>query len=452
MKSSKIKLNKKGKFTICTFIVIITIFILLFPQKKEQVKVHDILNTDMYNLKIDYPDIKNKEVANIMAKYIDSKKEEFLKIAKNKIQNVKYDFSVTYNLSSIKNVEMVHITIYSFTGGAHYLREDKSFYYEKNSSKFLDINYFLQNKDSLKELASKTYYYVLKYGLENKTNLDKELAKNGTKENMDNYNHFSFNSDGLEIIFPPYQVSCWADGEIRVTIPYEELTNILKEEYITNTLDLNISKPPKRPLEEFKDKKLIAFTFDDGPSDEPTNYLLDNLDKYNARVTFFVLGSRVNQYQKTLKKAYAKGNIIASHTYSHLNLFNLNDYDIMNEIIKTNKAINSIIGIEPNLIRPPYGNINQDIKKLTNMSTILWDIDTEDWKYKNKDKIAENIIKNAHDGAIVLLHDIYKSSVEGALLAMEELSKEGYAFVTIDEMAQLKNLKLDKKTSYFNFK
>ena len=199
-----------------------------------------------------------------------------------------------------------------------------------------------------------------------------------------------------------------------------------------------------------KGKKLLAFTFDDGPSDGPTNKLLDNLDKYDARVTFFVLGSRVNTYSNTLKRAYEMGNQIGSHTYSHLNLFKLGDYDIMKEINSTNDAIESIIGIRPNKLRAPYGNTNAHIKELSNMYTILWDVDTEDWKYKDAEKIKENIVNHAHDGAIILLHDIYNTSVEGALLAMEEL-KDEYAFVTIDEMIELKGITLDKTKSYFNF-
>ena len=144
------------------------------------------------------------------------------------------------------------------------------------------------------------------------------------------------------------------------------------------------------------------------------------------------------------------GNLIGSHTYSHLNLFKLGDYDIMKEINNTSDAIESIIGIRPDKLRAPYGNTNEHIREISNMYSILWDIDTEDWKYKDAEKIKDNIVSHAHDGAIILLHDIYMTSVEGALLAMEEL-KDEYAFVTIDEMIELKGVTLDKNKSYFNF-
>ena len=92
------------------------------------------------------------------------------------------------------------------------------------------------------------------------------------------------------------------------------------------------------------------------------------------------------------------------------------------------------------------------IKNISNMYTILWDLDTEDWKYKDKDRIADYIVSNAHDGAIVLLHDLYETSVDGALLAMERLEKEGYAFVTIDEMIKIKDIQLDINKNYYQLK
>ena len=220
-------------------------------------------------------------------------------------------------------------------------------------------------------------------------------------------------------------------------------------DYTTNNEPINNSE---RDINKFKNKKLIAFTFDDGPNFETTNKLLDNLDKYNARVTFFVVGNRVKTYEDTLKRAYDMGNLIGSHTYSHKNLFELNNNQIVDEIKKTNNVIKEVTGSNTLYLRPPYGNTNKNIKNLANMYNILWDLDTEDWKYKDMNKIAKYIIDNAHDGWIILLHDLYETSIDGALLAMEELSKNGYAFVTIEEMATLKGITLNTASNYFNIK
>ena len=141
-----------------------------------------------------------------------------------------------------------------------------------------------------------------------------------------------------------------------------------------------------------------------------------------------------------------------SISYNNSNLLKLDNYSVMDEIKKTNEAIKNITGSETIYLRPPYGNINSDIKNISNMYTILWDLDTEDWKYKDKDRIADYIVSNAHDGAIVLLHDLYETSVDGALLAMERLEKEGYAFVTIDEMIKIKDIQLDINKNYYQLK
>ena len=208
-----------------------------------------------------------------------------------------------------------------------------------------------------------------------------------------------------------------------------------------------------RDLSSFKDKKLIAITFDDGPAGAAsTGKLLDNLDKYDARVTFFVVGNRVANYASTLKREYEMGNQVASHSYTHANLAKLSASGIKDELDKTNAAIKKIIGVEPTCVRPPYGSINDTVKKTANMHIITWSIDTLDWKNKNADTVCNNIVSKAFDGAIVLLHDLYPTSVDGALKAMNILKDQGYAFVTVEEMAKLRGVEMNNTKVYNNFK
>ena len=297
-----------------------------------------------------------------------------------------------------------------------------------------------------------SYYYIKKYSDENNINLDDNMIKEGLTANVKTFEYFYLDKSGLVLIFPPYHISSWNYGEIKITIPYIDLKHIIKDKYINkDVMKEEIIVNKTRDISEFTNKKLLAFTFDDGPSLNNTNYLLDNLDKFNARVTFFVLGSRVNQYKDTLTRAYNMGNQIGSHTYNHINLTKIDDYTLMKEIRDTNTNIKNIIGVEPSIIRPPYGSVNNHVKEVSNMYTILWNIDTNDWKYKDKNRICDEIVQNAKDGSIVLLHDLYKTSVEGALLAMEKLYNEGYAFVTIDEMVKIKEIKLEKDKTYFKF-
>lgn len=417
---------------------------------------HNILDEGKYYIKIDYPDIENKrenaKIARSIKNYIDEKKKEFVEVADKEDKNDTYEFMVTNSVYEYEDFTSIHLQIYSYVGGAHYIREDKSYYFRTRTGEELHLNNFLVDEYALGKLAELSVDYIEKYFEEKQIDLSSNMVEEGTKPIFENYTHFTFRQDGLEILFPPYQVASWADGEIRITIPYKELKGIVKDEYLKIVEEplKNVTKK-ERNIEDFRGKKLIAFTFDDGPSNGPTNRLLDNLDRFDARVTFFVLGSRVNQYRNSLSRAYEEGNQIGSHTYGHLNLKKLGDADILREVDNANREIQNVIGVSPTLLRPPYGNTNSKIKSLTDMYTILWDIDTEDWKYKDPEVIAQNIIDNAHDGAIVLMHDIYETSIDGAILAMEKLEEEGYAFVTIEEMMILKNVEPDKAKSYFKF-
>lgn len=441
-----------------SILVLIVVFGILFFNIDKLNNIEKA-NNENYYMRIDYPSIENKKEYRSVIKsikiYIENKKKEFIDLVKDlEKKEVPYDFIVSNTMNEYEDIVSIHLQVYSYTGGAHYMREDKSFYFMKETGREINLNDVLVETEKLSELAKTAYTHLVKYITLNDLNFIEDFVREGTEAKFENFMHFTFKENGLEILFPPYQVASWADGEIKIIIPYAELKGIIKDEYLKiidePPID-NIVEKKTRDLESFEDKKLIAFTFDDGPADASTNKLLDNLDKYDARVTFFVLGSRVNRYRASLKRAYEQGNQIGSHTYSHLNMFKLKDADILREISNTNAEIKNVIGEEPILLRPPYGNINSNIKALTNMYTILWDVDPEDWKYKDKNRVAENIVKNAHDGAIVLLHDIYDTSVDGALLAMEKLQAEGYAFVTIEEMMELKNIEPDKTKSYFKF-
>ena len=447
-------LNRRGKILVLSLSLIILIsgiFVIKGLNKNEE--VHILESTDNYDLKIDYPNVENKKIKKKIDEYVKEQKDNFLNNVKavEDIEQPKYDFNLSVNVNDYKNITHVYMLTFAYTGGAHYTRDDTSLYFDNKTKEFVDLKYFFKDEEAFKKLSSIAYYYVLK--LEDKT-FDELWVKRGTDPTIDNYRHFNFKDEGLEILFPPYQIASWADGEIKITIPYEEINDLLKEEYRNTSKEEEVVSiiPEVRDLTKYQDKKLIAFTFDDGPSETNTNYLLDNLDKYDAKVTFFVLGSRVNSNKETIKRAYLEGNDIGSHTYNHQNLNLLSDFALIDEVKKTNEAIKEVIGTSPTLLRPPYGNLTDHGKELANMSIILWNIDPLDWKYKDKNRVANEIIEHAHDGAIILVHDIYKSSVEGALLAMEELQKQGYAFVTINEMAQLRGIELDTTTSYFSMK
>ena len=184
-------------------------------------------------------------------------------------------------------------------------------------------------------------------------------------------------------------------------------------------------------------KKYVALTFDDGPHYKNTKLLLDGLRERNVKATFFIIGQNIGGNEEILKQMKEDGHLIGNHTYSHKNLFRLSKTRILNEIDKTNDLISSITGEVPSYFRPSYGNSNNKIEHLTDMKTVLWNCDSLDWKLRNSNRITKRVLNSVHDGSIILMHDIYKTSVNAALDIIDRLEKEGYEFVTVEKLAKL---------------
>ena len=199
------------------------------------------------------------------------------------------------------------------------------------------------------------------------------------------------------------------------------------------------------------DKPMVALTFDDGPYDVVDKRILKVLDKYDGRATFFVLGNRVSSYKKDLKKIYKQGCQVASHTYSHKNLAELSKKAMKDEVNKANKAIKKGIGVNPKLLRCPYGSTNSLMKKTIKMPLIAWNVDSEDWKSRDADTIYKRC-KDVSDGDIILLHDIYESTADAVEKLVPKLHKKGIQLVTVEELFYYKEMKLKKGKTYYNAK
>ena len=197
---------------------------------------------------------------------------------------------------------------------------------------------------------------------------------------------------------------------------------------------------------------MVALTFDDGPAYAKTEKLIEELDKRDARVTFFMLGQLANKQPDLVKKVYNYGHTIGSHTYDHKNLTKLDDEQLTFEINHTNEILSNIIGEDIKFIRPPYGSYNQNILDKTNMAFILWNVDTLDWKLRDAEKVRDYIVKKASDGDIILLHDIHATSVDGVIMAIDILKEDGYEFVSLDELLVYRNIDIQTRKAYRFFK
>lgn len=211
------------------------------------------------------------------------------------------------------------------------------------------------------------------------------------------------------------------------------------------------AKGKKRWLRDNLDpeKPMVALTFDDGPYTPVTSKILKVLKKYDARATFFVVGSRVPTYEDMIKQSYEQGNEIATHTYNHANLTKLTTKQMKEELSKSRKVIKDIIGCGFSNLRPPGGSINDNMRNNIKVPMIYWSVDTEDWKSRNAKSVLKEC-KAIQDGDIVLMHDLYPSTAEAVQKLVPRLVKQGYQLVTIDELFHYKGIKAEPGKVYMS--
>ena len=227
--------------------------------------------------------------------------------------------------------------------------------------------------------------------------------------------------------------------KLLVIIPIVIALCIISRMLPDNTLRLNLGES------EIGDKA-IALTFDDGPS-ENTEKLLDGLDEYGAKVTFFVLGSKAEENPDIVLRAYEEGHLIANHTYSHMNFLLSNKEGILEDINKGEQVIEKITGTKPLFLRPPHGYINSYQLKQIDKFFVKWSVDSKDWDGKDANYIFNRII-NAEDGDIILLHDTNEATVRAVLSAIPVMQEEGYRFVSVDELLTRNGDKLKMNVAY----
>lgn len=188
------------------------------------------------------------------------------------------------------------------------------------------------------------------------------------------------------------------------------------------------------------DEKMIALTFDDGPHYKYTDQILDILKKYGVKATFFVVGVNAERYPEKVKRIKKEGHEIGNHTFSHLNLRELDGKEVRLEIAKGESAIKKITGEKPKLLRPPGGAYSDeviDISSKMGYDVILWSHDTRDWAHTPFDKIAHSIIEGVKCGDIILFHDFITPDTptpEALEIIIPKLLKTGYRFVTVSEL------------------
>ena len=198
-------------------------------------------------------------------------------------------------------------------------------------------------------------------------------------------------------------------------------------------------------------KPMLALTFDDGPG-MLTMQLLEQLDAYDAKATFFMVGTNVPYFKAEIQKMVEIGCELGNHTTHHVRLSQQTESDIRLEIEKTDLWVYDVVGQKPTLIRPPYGQVNELVQETVSAPLVFWSVDTLDWELKDAEKVRDYVLETVRDGDIVLLHDIHKTTVDAMIECIPMLIEEGYQLVTVSEMAKIRGITLEDGEKYYSFR
>ena len=301
------------------------------------------------------------------------------------------------------------------------------------NGEYLDINSIINNLDSFNNKVNELLY--LKYP----QFIGDSLISNSNKV-------YYFKDNELVIYYYDYYIEPNIDEELFLRVNYNEI-----KDYLNINVDVDSNYNNEMGFVIDNTKKHIALTFDDGPG-KYTSTLVNYLNAGFAHATFFMQGSRVSSYKGAVKDVANSGSEIAYHSYQHKYFKNQSASEIKKDLEKSNEALKKITGSTFEIVRPPYGNITDDSKKVLDMPIILWNVDTEDWKNKDSEYLVNYVLENIKDGDIVLFHDIHETSVEAIPNLLKELYVRGYQSVTVTELANIKNKELVSGEIYRSIK
>ena len=309
------------------------------------------------------------------------------------------------------------------------------------SSDYTTVLFKFYNNENLENVETLIFNKNKKISLQELFDLDKLKAVIETKKNTENKEEIDYSK--INIMFNDKSTTFYIRENEKLKnleIVNNELTEAAK---ISLNLDDNYHK--EHTIQ--KEAKLVAFTFDDGPS----KYTLDIaniLDEYNASATFFEVGYNIKAHPEITKELSERGFEIANHTTDHSKLTKLTETKYLSKINDNNTLFKELTGKDMPYLRPPYGSYNDKIKANAGVPIVTWSLDTRDWESRNKDKVIEMVINNIKEGDIILFHDLYESTRDAVKELMPLLKEQGYQAVSVGELFKSKGITLEAGTSY----
>ena len=400
-------------------IIILSLLFFLLTGCASENDVVSIIEKKHSKIAVNYPVTSNNTLNNEISSYVNKIYQEFKNEEKN-YQNPELNISYTYKDVN-KDIVCVGLITEIYTDKE--INKIKTFTFDKKNNKFLTM------EDVVKDVSALDYD-IKKVLLEKYREADMDFLANI------NYDYFTIDNENLTLYFSPTELKNDNKEIIYLDIPLNSLKLLIDIDKEKN--DNTYISIKKKNIDY--NKKVVALTFDDGPS-KYTKKILDILKEEEACATFFIVGNKALFYKEELQRMIKEGSEIGNHSYSHKWLNRLSENEFKEEINKTQKVIEDITGFTPKIFRPTYGGYSNKLKTYTDLNFILWNVDSEDWKVKNTNKILNNIFKSVKDESIILMHDNHEYSVKALKEIIDNLKNDGYQFVTVSELLEIQNLR-----------
>jgi len=194
------------------------------------------------------------------------------------------------------------------------------------------------------------------------------------------------------------------------------------------------------------EEKKIAISFDAAWGDNYTREILDILDKYNIKSSFFLVGFWIDKYPEHVKEIHRRGHDVGNHSTNHPYMTKLSEEEMIKELNITGNKIKELTKEKPILFRPPFGDYNDKLISVCRDNgyyVIQWDVDSLDWKEMGVQPVVDRVVRNVKNGSIVLFHNNAKFVLEYLPIIIERLQKEGYEILPISRLIYKDNFYMD---------
>ena len=450
---------------------------------------NDEINTRMEEVTQAFIDEYRRTAAEIEAAF-QAYKADTGKEAATFVTQYRQHFDVSAADESLLFFDLVRSIDTGGTGNSYVV----GYIFDRRRGAELAISDLFVDESYLERLSALTREALEKRLAKDELASDSDWVTDGTNPTSENFDNILLKTDGTFLVrFDKYQVAAGVEGVVEVELAVSEIADLLSPE-VRDLLGIEVDTtrrqagptaasvtpgsresaatvlltsgsfgqpftgPASGLVESVQSVRqatssseedincqevaCVALTFDDGPS-YYTEGLLDTLKEYNVKATFFVLGTQVRIQSETVARMFREGHEIGNHTWDHPNLTTISDEQIQEQLRLTDELIIQVIGETTPFLRPPYGAYNDRVLAASGLPIIFWSIDPLDWRDRDAATVAARIV-DSPPGAIILSHDIHKSTVEAVPAIIEALKGRGIQFVTVTKLFEPQPLQAEQ--------